>query len=92
MISLGLFFATLGPRKDLAPALETWRFDLKLVLVVLALVLAFGLCRALSRPVPPRIRAVICCRWLVLAPAAVAIECAVVPAAPGGRGWSAAIR
>src|SRR5207302_5645935 len=52
-ISLGLFFAVLGPRKDLAAALPTWRFELKLAVVALALVLAFGLCRALSRPVAP---------------------------------------
>src|SRR5262249_26330384 len=54
VISLGLFFATLGPRTDLAAALGTWRFDLKIGLVVLALLLAFRLCRAVSRPIPVR--------------------------------------
>jgi len=78
-ISLGLFFATLGPRKDLAPALETWRFDLKLVLVVLALVLAFLLCRALSRPVPVRHPGRYLLPLVALAAAAVAIELTVVP-------------
>ncbi len=79
VMSLGLFLATLGPRKDLAPALETWRFDLKLVLLAVALVLAFFLCRALSRPVPVPNPG----RYLVplaaLAAAAVAIELAIVP-------------
>jgi hypothetical protein len=79
MISLGLFFATLGPRKDLAPALETWRFDFKLVLVVLALVLAFFLCRALSRPVPVEYPGRYLLPLAVLAVAAIAIELAVVP-------------
>jgi hypothetical protein len=53
LLSLGLFFAAIGLREDLAPALTTWRFDLKLGLVLLALVLAFGLCRALASPVAP---------------------------------------
>jgi hypothetical protein len=78
-ISLGLFFATLGPRKDLLPAVETWRFDLKLVLVVLALVLAFALCRALSRPVPVRHPGRYLLPLAALAAAAVVIELAVVP-------------
>src|SRR5690348_13459372 len=78
-ISLGLFFATLGPRKDLASALETWRFDLKLVLVVLALVLAFFLCRALSRPVSVPHPGRYLLPLVVLAAAAVAIELTAVP-------------
>ena len=36
LLSLGLFFAVLGLREDLAAALATWRFDLKLGLVLLA--------------------------------------------------------
>ena len=77
--SLGLFLATLGPRKDLAPALETWRFDLKLVLVGLALVLAFALCRALSRPVPVPHPGRYLLPLVALAAAAIVIELAVVP-------------
>jgi hypothetical protein len=77
-ISLGLFLATLGPRKDLAPALETWRFDLKLLLVALALVRAFFLCRALSRPVPVRHPGRYLLPLVVLVLAAIAIECTVV--------------
>jgi hypothetical protein len=79
VISLGLFFATLGPRKDLAPALETWRFDFKLVLVGLALVLAFALCRALSRPVPVAHPGRYLLPLAALAAAALVIELAVVP-------------
>ena len=79
VISLGLFFATLGPRKDLAPALETWRFDFKLVLVGLALVLAFALCRTLSRPVPVAHPGRYLLPLAALAAAAIVIELAVVP-------------
>jgi len=78
-VSLGLFLATLGPRKDLAPALETWRFDLKLVLVVLALAIAFALCRALSRPVPVLHPGRYLLPLAALAVTAVAVELAVVP-------------
>jgi hypothetical protein len=51
LVSLVLFFAALGVRADIEPALGTWRFDLKVGLVLLALGLAFSLCIALSRPV-----------------------------------------
>jgi len=50
-VSLCLFIVDLGVRDDIAQAVVTWRFDLKVVLVLLALALAFGLCRALSVPV-----------------------------------------
>ena len=53
LVSLVLFFATLGVRADIGPALATWRFELKVGLVLLALGLAFSLCIALSRPVAP---------------------------------------
>jgi hypothetical protein len=53
LLSFGLFWLILGPRHDLGPALATWRFDLKVALMVLAVVLAFGLCRTLARPVSP---------------------------------------
>jgi hypothetical protein len=83
-LSLGLFFAVLGLRQDLAAALGTWRFDLKLVLVLLALVLAFGLCRALGRPVVPPHPGRRLLSLAVLAVAAVAIELLVVPPASWG--------
>ncbi len=53
LVSLVLFLAALGVRADIGPALHTWRFDLKVGLVLLALGLAFSLCIALSRPVAP---------------------------------------
>jgi hypothetical protein len=53
LVSLVLFLAALGVRADIEAALGTWRFDLKVGLVLLALALAFSLCIALSRPVMP---------------------------------------
>jgi hypothetical protein len=79
VVSLALFFATLGPRKDLAAALMTWRFDLKIVVVLLTLVLAFRLCRALSQPVPVPHPGRYLLPLAALAAAAVVIELASVP-------------
>ena len=62
LVSLVLFLAILGVRADIGTALATWRFELKVGLVLLALGLAFSLCIALSRPVAPGIRAGACCR------------------------------
>ena len=84
VVSLGLFFVVLGLRRDLAAALGTWRFDLKLVLVLLALVLAFGLCRVLGRPVAAPHPGRRLLPLAVLAAAAVAIELLVVPPASWG--------
>ena len=86
--------STLGVRADIEPALATWRFDLKVGLVLLALGLAFGLClecrAAVTRPaIPAR-------RLLPLAALAVAggrDRAVVVPSGVlGERGWSAATR
>jgi hypothetical protein len=49
-VSLVLFFAEFGVRTDIAAALATWRFDFKIALVLLSLVLAFGVCRECARP------------------------------------------
>lgn len=49
-VSLVLFVVDLGVRADIEAALATWRFDLKIGMVLLALVLAFGLCRESARP------------------------------------------
>jgi hypothetical protein len=84
VVSLGLFFVVLGLRRDLAAALGTWRFDLKLVLVLLALVLAFGLCRALGRPVAPSHPGRRLLPLAALAAGAIAIELLVVPPASWG--------
>jgi hypothetical protein len=53
VLSLALFMAMFGVRGDLVASLATWRFDFKIGWVLLALVLAFGLCRGLSGPVAP---------------------------------------
>ena len=84
LISLGLFLVILGPRHDLAAALATWRFDFKIVLMMLVLGLAFGFCRAVARPIAPPHPA----RGLLLALAAIVaalvVELAVVPRAAWG--------
>jgi hypothetical protein len=81
LASLVLFLIELGVRTDLAPALQTWRFDLKIVLLLVALAAAFGLSVALSRPATsghPMRRLL---PLAVLAVVAVAIELAVLPQA-----------
>jgi hypothetical protein len=84
VVSIAVFFIELGFRKDLAAAFATWRFDLKLVLVLLAPVLAFGLCRALSRPVAEPHPARRLLPLALLAALAVAIEMTIAPAASWG--------
>ena len=84
LVSLALFFVEFGVREDIAQALVTWRFDLKVGLVVLALVSAFALCLALSRPVlsgQPFRRLV---PLALLAAMALAIELTVLPRASWG--------
>lgn len=79
LASLVLFVIAFGARDDIAAALATWRFDLKVGLVLLALVLAFSLCRALARPTASA-RAVRLLWPLAAATgAAVALELATTP-------------
>jgi hypothetical protein len=81
LASLALFFLAIGVRPDIAQALVTWRFDLKVGMVLLALLVAFGLCLALSRPVTfdhPGRRLL---PLLALAVVAVAIELVILPSA-----------
>jgi hypothetical protein len=80
-VSLVVFFLTLGIRPDIRPALETWRFDLKIVTAVLGLVLAFGVCRDCARPdVPPHsLRRLLPLLGMIVA--AVAVELVLVPEA-----------
>src|SRR6185312_9125314 len=80
-VSLVVFFSTLGIRPDIRPALETWRFDLKIVTVVLGLGLAFGVCRDCARPDMPRHPLRRLLPLLALIAAAVAVELALVPEA-----------
>jgi len=79
VVSLVIFAVEFGPRVDLAAALATWRFDVKLLLVGLAFATAFAACRALARPVPSRGWWVPAAVALAAALAAVAIELGVVP-------------
>jgi len=53
MVSLVLFLVELGVRSDIGPALATWRFDLKVGMVLVTLVLAFALCLECMRPDAP---------------------------------------
>lgn len=50
VISLVVFFVELGVRGDIGAALATWRFDLKIAVVLLAVVLAVTLCQDSLRP------------------------------------------
>ncbi|MPZ31385.1 MAG: DUF1109 family protein [Rhodospirillales bacterium] len=79
LLSLALFLAEIGPRGDLAPALATWRFDLKLVLVATALAGAFALCLALARPLAARRPARSLLPLAALAAAAIVVELATTP-------------
>lgn len=79
LVSLVIFAIELGPRVDLAAAFATWRFDLKLALVLTALMAASGACVAMARPV-----ATVRWRWgvlpvLLVAAAALGTELAVLP-------------
>ena len=87
LVSLLIFAIEFGPRVDLAEAFATWRFDLKLVLVLAALMAASGACVAMARPV-----ATGRWRWGVLSVAAIAAaalgaELVVLPA----RTWLASL-
>lgn len=50
LVSLVLFAVEFGPRVDLVAAFATWRFDLKLLLVLAALFAASATCIAMARP------------------------------------------
>ena len=80
VVSLVFFLAALGVRADIEAALGTWRFELKVGLVLLALALAFSLCIALSRPVAPAHPARRLLPLAALAVLAVAIELLALPA------------
>ena len=83
LLSLAAFFVTLGIRPDIMTALATWRFDLKVGMVLAALVVAFGLCIAVSRPLASRPGR----RLLPLAALAlvsIAIELVILPSAAWG--------
>lgn len=81
LVSLVVFLMAGGVRPDIAAALRTWRFDGKVVLVLVALALAFSLCLSLSRPLVPGRPGLRLLVLAALALAAVAIELALVPQA-----------
>lgn len=83
-VSLVLFLVDLGVRPDIGPALATWRFDLKIAMVVIALGLAFALCLECARPdMSPRpMRRLL--PLAVLAVLAVVAELVIVPEASWG--------
>lgn len=80
-LSLVVFFLTLGIRPDIRPALVSWRFDLKIVITLLGLVLAFGVVRDCARPDMPRHPMRRLLPLLVLIAAAVVVELMLVPEA-----------
>lgn len=85
-IAAVVFFATLGPRTDIAAAAGTVRFPFKFLITIILVVSAFGCVRTLSRPGVPSHRAVAC---LAAAPALIALaviaELSVLPS----NTWSA---
>ncbi len=80
LVSLVAFFLALGVRQDIDTAVRTWRFDFKIVLVLMALALAFSLCIALSRPLTSGRAALRLLPLAALALGSVAIELALLPA------------
>lgn len=83
-VSLVLFLVDLGVRADIEPALVTWRFDLKIGMVLVALVVAFALCLECARPDASASSARRLLPLGVLAIAAVAVELAIVPRSTWG--------
>lgn len=81
VVAATVFFMTIGPRPDIADAMQTVRFPFKFVVTVALAVTAFRLLRILSRPGTELRQA---WPWLLLAPAllgvAVVAEVFVVPA------------
>lgn len=80
LVSLMVFAIEFGPRVDLAAAFATWRFDLKLVLVLTALMAASGVCIAMARPLTTA-----SWRWgvlpvVIIAIAALGAELTLMPA------------
>lgn len=78
-VSLVVFFLTLGVRPDIGPALDTWRFDLKVAMVLFGLVLAIGFCLDCARPDMPRHPLRRLLPLLAVMAAALAIELGSVP-------------
>ncbi len=86
VVSAVIFFVTLGVRDDLGSALHSWRFDLKIALLLLAVSLSLLSCGRAASPTSVRPGAAI---WLIAIAilAAVAIEMVSVPASQ----WSSRV-
>ena len=84
LVSLVAFLATLGVRPDIAPALATWRFDFKIAVMLLALVLAWRLCRVLASPFEVRRPAWRLLPLAIVLAAALVAELALAPVATWG--------
>jgi hypothetical protein len=84
VVSLVLFVVDLGVRADIEPALATWRFDLKVGMVLIALVLAFGLCLECARPDPAGHPVRRLLPLAALAILAIAVELVILPKATWG--------
>ncbi len=79
LASTALFFATLGIREDIAEALQTWRFDVKLAIAAVAVAAAVFDC---FRSIGPQSEKVypLSLGALALVAASVGIELAAAPA------------
>jgi len=80
-ISAGLFWMTMGPRADIASAVLTVRFDLKIVEALLLSATAIALILRLARPgASTKLHIIVLAAAPVLLAAGVITELAVVPA------------
>ncbi|MCA1481100.1 NrsF family protein, partial [Bradyrhizobium sp. NBAIM08] len=84
LVSLAVFLIDLGVRADIVEALTTWRFDLKVGMVLAALGVASSLCITLSRPLSSGHPGRRLLALATLALVAVAIELASLPSASWG--------
>jgi len=81
VISAGLFWMTMGPRADIASAVLTVRFDLKIVEALLLSATAIALILRLARPgASTNLQIIVLAAAPVLLAAGVITELAVVPA------------
>ena len=76
VVAATVFFMTIGPRPDIADAMQTVRFPFKFVVTVALAVTAFRLLRILSRPGTELRQA---WPWLLLAPALLVAAATLFP-------------
>ena len=78
-VSSAVFLLALGIRSDLVPALESWRFDLKVVLLALAVAVSLIACRRAAGPITSNLGALV---WVVPAALAAAVTAELVWSEP----------